>query len=132
VRLDSSFSGSNPLAGQTVFVMRKPIGDVLRELGLALPANSTPGQSMKALQTQCHSTQGCSSIIQGMSHSYVVTTKLDAAGKAVLSAKKGAGTYYFFAIVPNSGGSLVWDIVADLVPGENTVTFSAKNAEAVR
>jgi hypothetical protein len=132
VRLDSSFSGTNPLAGQTVFVMRKPIGDVLRELGLTLPANSTPGQSMKALQTKCHSTQGCSSIIQGMSHSYVATTKLDASGKAVLSAKKGAGTYYFFAIVPNSGGSLVWDIVADLVPGENTVTFSAKNAEEVR
>jgi hypothetical protein len=132
VLLDTSFPGTNPLAGQTVFVMRKPIGDVLRELGLALPANSTPGQSMKALQTQCHSTQGCSSMIQGMSRAYVTTTKLDASGKATLSAKNAAGTYYFFAIVPNQGGSLVWDIAANLAPGDNRVTLTAKNAEEVR
>ena len=132
VLLDSSFSGTNPLAGQTVFVMRKPIGDVLRELGLAVPAKSTAAQAMKALQTQCHSTQGCSSITQGMSRSYVATTKLDASGKAKLSARNAAGTYFFFAIVPNSGGSLVWDIAASLVPGENTVTFSTKNSEEVR
>ncbi len=132
VLLGSSFSGTNPLAGQTVFVMRKPIGDVLRELGLAVPANSTAAQSMKALQTQCHSTQGCSSIIQGMHNFYVATTKLDASGKATLAAKAGTGTYYFFAIVPDSGGSLVWDIPANLVAGENTIVLSAKNAEEVR
>ena len=132
VLLGSSFPGTNPLAGQTVFVMRKPIGEVLRELGLAVPVNSTAAQSMKALQTQCHSAQGCSSIIQGMSRSYVATTKLDASGKATLSAKAAAGTYYFFAIVPNAGSSLVWDIPANLVPGENPVTLSAKNAEEVR
>ncbi len=132
VLLGSSFTGTNPLAGQTVFVMRKPIGDVLRELGLAVPANSTAAQTMKALQTQCHSTQGCSSIIQGMSRSYVTTTKLDASGKATLAAKAATGTYYFFAVVPNSGGSLVWDIPANLAAGENSVTLSAKNAEEVR
>jgi hypothetical protein len=132
VLLDSSFAGTNPLAGQTVFVMRKPIGDVLRELGLAVPANATAAQAMKALQTQCHSPQGCSSIMQGMSRSYVATTKLDATGKAVLSAKNAAGTYYFFAIIPNSGGSLVWDIPASLVPGDNSVSLSAKNAEEMR
>ena len=87
---------------------------------------------MKALQTQCHSPQGCSSIMQGMSRSYVATTKLDATGKAVLSAKNAAGTYYFFAIIPNSGGSLVWDIPASLVPGDNSVSLSAKNAEEMR
>jgi len=47
VLLDSSFSGTNPLVGQTVFVMRKPIGDALRELGLAVPAKSTAAQAMK-------------------------------------------------------------------------------------
>ena len=46
--------------------------------------------------------------------------------------EKRSGTYFFFAIVPNSGGSLVWDIAASLVPGGNTVTFSTKNAEEVR
>jgi len=58
--------------------------------------------------------------------------KLDASGKAKLSARNAAGTYFFFVIVPNSGGSLVWDIAASLVPGGNTVTFSTKNAEEVR
>jgi hypothetical protein len=132
VLLGSSFSGTNPLAGQTVFVMRKPIGEVLRDLGLAVPANSTSAQAMKALQIQCHSTQGCSSIIGGLHSFYVATTKLDASGKATLAAKAATGTYYFFAIVPNSGGSLVWDIPANLVAGENTVTLSAKNSEEVR
>ena len=132
VLLDSSFSGINPLAGQTVFVMRKPISDVLRELGLVVPPNSTAAQAMKNLQTQCHSPQGCSSIIQGMSRAYVTTTKLDASGKATLTAKTGAGTYYFFAVIPNSGGSLVWDMQPTLFAGENTVTFSTTNAEEVR
>ena len=60
VLLSSSFSGANPLAGQAVFVSRKPMDQILRELGVAVPANATPGQAMKALQTQCHSAQGCS------------------------------------------------------------------------
>ena len=132
VLLGSAFSGTNPLTGQTVFVMRKPIGEVLRELGLAIPVNSTAAQSMKALQTQCHSTLGCSSIIQGMPRFYITSTKLDASGKATLSAKAAVGTYYFFAIVPNAGSSLVWDIPANLVAGENIITLSAKNAEEVR
>jgi hypothetical protein len=34
--------------------------------------------------------------------------------------------------VPNSGGSLVWDIAANVAQGDNTVTFSAQNAEEVR
>ena len=127
------FPGANPLAGQTVFVMRKPIGDVLRELGLTVPANSTAAQSMKALQTQCHSTQGCSSMIQGMRRSYVTTTKLDASGKAKLSARTPLATSLFSSrsfptrVVRLSGIS-----PANLVPGENTVTFSTKNAEDVR
>jgi hypothetical protein len=63
---------------------------------------------------------------------YVATKKLDASGNAVLSGRTETGTYYVFAIVPNSGGSLVWDIPANLVPGENSITLSAKNAEEVR
>jgi hypothetical protein len=132
VLLGSSFSGTNLLAGQTVFVMRKPIADVLRELGVSVPANATAGQAMKALQTLCHSPQGCSSVIQGMHTYYVTTRKLDTSGSAMLSGRAEPGTYYLFAIVPNSGGSLVWDIPANLVAGENKVILTAKNAEEVR
>jgi hypothetical protein len=131
VLLGSSFSGTNPLAGQTVFVMRKPIGSVLRELGVSVPANAGPGEAMKLLQTLCHSPQGCTSAVQGMSRYYVTATKLDASGKATLSAHTDAGTYFFFAIVPNPGGSLVWDIAANLAAGDNQVMFSTENAQEI-
>ena len=132
VLLSSQFSGANPLAGQAVFVSRKPMDQILRELGVAVPARSTPGQAMKALQTQCHSAQGCSSVIQGMAKYYVTTTKLDTSGKATLSATAATGPYYFFAVVPNGGGgSLVWDVLANLAAGDNSVTFRQNNAERV-
>ena len=124
VLLSSNFNGTNPLAGQTVFVSRKPIDQILRELGVAVAAQATPGQAMKALGTQCHSAQGCSAFIQGLNKYYVTTTKLDASGKATLSATAGTGPYYFFAIVPDSGGSLVWDVPANLAAGDNTVVFN--------
>jgi hypothetical protein len=133
VLLSSSFSGTNPLAGQAVFVARKPMDQILRELGVAVPANATPGQAMKALQTQCHSAQGCSTVIQGMPKYYVTTTKLDTTGKATLSATATTGQYYFFAIVPSAaGGSLVWDVPVDLAAGDNNVAFSQANAERVQ
>lgn len=131
VMLSSNFSGANPLAGQAVFVARKPMDQILRELGVAVPAKATPGQAMKALQTQCHSAQGCSSVIQGMPKYYVTTTKLDGSGKATLSATAATGSYYFFAIVPDSGGSLVWDVPAQLAAGDNAVAFNQGNAERV-
>jgi hypothetical protein len=132
VLLSSNFSGANPLAGQTVFVERKPMNQILRELGVAVAANATPGQAMKALQTQCHSASGCGAVIQGLSKYYVTTTKLDVSGKATLSATATTGAYYFFAIVPDPGGSLVWDVPANLNAGDNNVAFNQANAEPVR
>jgi hypothetical protein len=132
VLLSSSFAGTNPLVGQTVFVSRKPMDQILRELGVAVPANATPAQAMQALQTQCHSSQGCSSAIKGLSAYYVTTTKLDSTGKATLSATAATGRYYFFAIVPSGSGSTVWDVLANLAAGDNTVSFTAANGEQIR
>ena len=53
-----------------------------------------------------------------MQNYFATATKLDASGNATLSAHTETGPYYFFATVPNSGGSLVWDVQADLVQGE--------------
>lgn len=133
VLLSAEFDGANPLAGQAVFVSRKPMDQILRELGVAVPANATPGQAMKALQALCHSARGCSVVIQGMPKYYVTTTKLDASGKATLSATATTGAYYFFAIVPSAGGgSLVWDVPAQLAAGDNNVAFNQANSELVR
>jgi len=132
ILLSSNFSGTNPLAGQTVFVTRKPMSRILTELGVPVPANATSGQAMKALQTLCHSSSGCSGVIQGLTKYYVTTAKLDSSGNATLNATATTGPYYFFAVVPSSGGSLVWDILADLVAGDNTVTFKEANSERLQ
>jgi hypothetical protein len=130
VLLGSSFSGTNPLAGQTVFVMRKPIDEVLRELGVSVPPNATAAVAMKALQTFCHLPQGCSSVITGLRSYYVTGAKLDGSGNATLSATAATGPYYFFAVAPPSAaGSLIWDLPANLVAGDNKVTFTDANAQ---
>ena len=57
-------SGSNPMVGQSVIVMKERMDDVLRKLGVAVPANSTPGQAMQALTTTCKATN-CRAAIDG-------------------------------------------------------------------
>jgi hypothetical protein len=132
VLLSSNFTGTNPLAGQAVFVARKPMDQILRELGVTVPANATPAQAMKALQTLCHSPQGCTPMMQKLPSYYVATTKLDAAGKATLSATAVTGKYYFFAITPTGTGSVIWDVPAALAAGDNTVVFTQANSERVQ
>ena len=132
VLLSSNFAGANPLAGQAVFVSRKPMDQILRELGVTVPANATPAQAMKILQTQCHSPQGCTAIMQKLPSYYVTTTRLDTTGKATLSATTATGKYYFFTVIPSNGGTLMWDVPANLSSGDNTVTFTQANAERVQ
>jgi hypothetical protein len=105
---------------------------IIRELGVPVPANATPAQAMKALQTLCHSPQGCTAIMQKLPSYYVTTTKLDTAGKAMLSATTVTGQYYFFAVIPSNGGTVMWDVPATLAAGDNTVTFTQGNAERVQ
>ena len=118
VTLSSEFSGSNPLAGQAIFVSRKPMDQILRELGVTVPADATPAQAMKALQTLCHSPQGCTPMMQKLPAYYVATVKLDAAGKATLSTTTATGRYYFFAITPAGSETLMWDVPAALAAGD--------------
>ena len=130
VAIVSSFpSGTNPVAGKPVYLMRDRIDDVLRKLGVAVPANSTPGKAMQTLAETCRTTN-CSSVMAGLNHYFASSTTLDAAGKATISTQAAAtGAYYFFAIVRTAEVSMVWDIPANLVAGDNTVTLSAANAE---
>ena len=131
VLLSSDFTGVNPLAGQAVFVSRKPMDQILRELGVPVPPKATPAQAMKALQTLCHEPQGCSTIMQKLPSYYVTTAKLDGTGKAALNATAATGAYYFFAVIPSNGGTVMWDLPATLVAGDNSVTFTQANAERV-
>jgi hypothetical protein len=132
ILLGSSFTGANLLAGQSVFVMRKPMDQALRELGVPMPAGATSGQAMQALKTQCHAAAGCTSTMSGLGSYFVTTTKLDGSGKAILAATAATGVYYLYAIIPDgSGTSLMWDVPANLQAGDNTVTFTSANAERV-
>ncbi len=124
-------AGSNPLIGQSVYVMRKPIDQVLRELGIPVPANSTAGQAMQTLAAICQKSD-CRPVFSGLSNYYVTAVKLDATGKAVLSATSTTGSYFIYALVrtPN-GTSYVWDVPANLHAGDNAITLDAHNAEVV-
>ena len=123
-------SGPNPMVGQSVFVMKERIDDVLRKLGVAVPANSTPGQAMQVLATSCKTTD-CRPVFSGMTKYYVTTVKLDSTGKAVLSAQAATGPYFVFAMVKAPNGTYFWDIPANLQAGENSITLSPANVELV-
>jgi hypothetical protein len=70
--------------------------------------------------------------MQALPKYYVTTTKLDTAGKATLSATAATGQYYFFAVIPSNGGTLMWDVPATLTTGDNTVIFTQANAAPVQ
>jgi hypothetical protein len=129
--VESSFTGPNPLANQSIFVMKEPIAQVLRELGVSVPSSATGGQAMEALKTQCHAATGCSSAMSGLARYFVTTAKLDATGKATLTAAAATGTYYIYAIVPQGTAALVWDVPASVQAGDTSVMLTAANSEQV-
>jgi hypothetical protein len=129
--ISASFTGTNPLAGQSIFVMKKPMDQALRELGVSVPAGATAGQAMEALKTLCRTPAGCTSAINGLGSYYASTAKLDGSGKAMLTATAATGTYYVYAIVPQGAAALIWDVPAKVQGGDNTVTLNAANAEQV-
>jgi hypothetical protein len=123
--------GSNPMAGQKVFVMRERMDDVLRKLNLPVPPNTSPGKAMQMLAAACQSTD-CKPIFDGMAPYYVTAASLDSTGKATLNATAATGTYFFYAIVRTPQGSYVWDIPVTLNAGDNTITLTSTNAEVIK
>jgi hypothetical protein len=123
-------AGSNPMANQHVFIMRERMDEVLRKLGVPVPANSTPGKAMQTLATSCNS-RDCSAVMTGLGPYYVTAATLDGSGKATLSATAATGSYFVFALVRTPSGSLIWDIPATFSAGDNNITLTAANAELV-
>jgi hypothetical protein len=124
-------SGANPMAGQSIFIMRDRMDVVLSKLGVPVPPNATPGKAMQTLATACK-TMDCRPVMSGLGPYYVTTAKLDNAGKATLSATAATGPYFLFAIVRTpDGASLIWDIPTTLHAGDNTITLTPANAETI-
>jgi hypothetical protein len=131
VVITSTFpSGTNPMAGQPIYIMRERMDEVLRKLGVPVPPNSTPGTAMQTLATACRS-MDCGPVMTGLNRYYVTAAKLDSAGKATLSATAATGAYFLFALVRTPNGSMIWDIPTNLSAGDNTITLTAANAELV-
>jgi hypothetical protein len=129
VIITSQFPTSpDPLAGQTVFVMRERMDDVLRKLNIPVPPNTSPGKAMQMLVTACQSTD-CKPIFDGMAQYYVTGAKLDSTGKATLTATAATGNYFFYAVVRTPQGSYVWDVPVNLNAGDNNITLTPSNAE---
>jgi hypothetical protein len=122
---------ANPMVGQIVYVMRERMDEVLRKMGAPLKAGVTPGQAWQAFATECNKGGvDCAPIFQQLKSHFMTTTKLDAAGKATITTASAAtGQYYLFSQVRTAGGLMVWDVPANFVAGDNTVTLTAANAE---
>jgi hypothetical protein len=124
-------SGTNPMAGQPIFIMRERMDEVLRKLGVPVPPNSTPGTAMQTVVTSCRTTD-CRPILTALGPYYVTGAKLDSAGKTTLSATAATGQYFLYAIVRTPDGvSLMWDIPTTLHAGDNTITLTPANAETI-
>ena len=123
-------AGSNPMVGQSVYIMRERMDEVLRKLGIPVPANSTPGQAMQTLSTSCR-TMDCSSVMTGLNQYYVTAVKLDPSAKAILAATAATGAYFVFSFVRTPAGSYIWDIPTNFAAGDNTITLTAANAELI-
>ena len=118
------------MAGQSVYIMHERMDEVLRKLGIPVPANSTPGQAMQTLATSCRS-MDCNSVMTGLNQYYVTAVKLDGSAKAILSATAPTGAYFVFSLVRTPAGSYIWDIPANFAAGDNTITLTAANAELI-
>ena len=129
VNIVSQLEGVSLLPNRAVLVMQKPISDVLRELGIPIPNDATPGQAMQTLTSACR-TRDCSSMAKAISSYAVTSAKLDAGGAAHLSANAHTGTYFFFTSAHAANGSTyIWDVPANLHAGDNTITLTTANAE---
>jgi hypothetical protein len=131
VLITSNFAANtNPMAGQTIYIMRERMDDVLRKLGAPIPPNTTPAQAWQAFATACLGKGvDCTPVWTALKSHFVTATKLDATGKATLSATATTGAYFLFAQVRSPEGLMVWDLPQTFVAGDNTVTLTAANAE---
>lgn len=135
VLISSTFpQGANPLAGQVVWLMHDRMDAVLRTFGAPIAPNATPGQAWLAFAYWCKNTgNDCTPLQQRLGTYRLAQTSLDASGRATMSSQTATpGHYYFFALVASPNGALLWDLPADLRPGDNSITFTAQTAENMR
>ena len=131
VLITSAFtSGATPTAGQTIYIMRERMDAVLRQLGAPIPATATPAQAWAAFANACRGVD-CTPVLTELKSHFVTAAKLDATGKATLSAQAATGAYYLFSAVRTPKGALIWDIPANFSAGDNTITLTDTNAELI-
>jgi hypothetical protein len=131
ILLRTGFAGADPLAGQRVYVMRDRMDEALRKIGLSVPAGTTPGKAVLELAAACVG-KDCKPVYAALGKYFITSATLDSGGKATLSAEAMTGPYYFYATARTANGALVWDVPANLVAGDNTVTLTAANAEQLK
>lgn len=130
ILIHAQFAGADLLAGQPVYVVRERMDNALRKLGFPVPAGTSPGQAMVDLAAACIG-KDCEPVYAALGKYFIASTKLDAAGKATLSAHATTGLYYFYATVREGNRALVWDVPESLAAGDNTITLTAANAETL-
>ncbi len=130
--ITSSFPiAKNPLAGRVVQLMSERFDIALRKVGAPIPADTTPGQALKAYSGSCPPPTGCPAAAKLLHPYYVGHATFDGDGKATLTAPLPPGSYYVFCSAIGTSGALVWDLPITLKAGDNTIALTATNAELV-
>jgi len=127
--LTSGFGGAaDPLAGQVIVLMKDSFENILRKIGVQVPAGTSP---VHAWQAECQKGPAeCKQKLSAMAAYTVTSVKLDGNGKATFTGV-AAGTYYLFGSIRNNNLALLWDLQVDLKPGANPVTLDQRNATPI-
>ena len=120
------------MAGKIILLMTDRFDNVMRAVGVPVPAGTTPGQALQAWTLACMPPKDCKSLAPEMAKYYVGRAVLDNNGNAVMTAPVQPGHYFVFGSAKAANGALIWDVPTDLKSGDNAIALSPANAELLK
>lgn len=119
----------NPLAGNTILIVKDSFENILARAGL-IPAGSSTG-ALTVWARACETRNPfCQKGIEELRPYLVASAKLDVNGGFTFGNAR-AGSYYLVAQANHNGRHLVWDLRIDLKPGANSITLDQHNTTPI-
>jgi hypothetical protein len=120
--------GGSTLARAALLLLDMPLGDVIKEAGVTVPAG-TPAH--RVLEQTCNGVAGqadCNKIVQSLATHTVAQLKADANGVANTPDLTAGKTYYLFGSAFSKGRKVTWHLPLRAQAGWTKVTLTAANA----
>jgi hypothetical protein len=123
-------AGANPLAGQSLVVMKDTFDNALRRGGAPIPEGRSAGLLWMDLVAVCHqSPKDCANVSRMIAPYVAGQVKLDSNGKGATARAIPAGTYYITGSGVVNNRAIFWDLKVDLQPGANSVALDQRNGQ---